>query len=87
MAKLANFPEIDAFVLIACPENSVVRWKDFMQPVVTPFELDVALNRGRDWTGEFHADFHDLLPNGGKAFREFVENDADEMDMSLITGK
>jgi diphthamide biosynthesis protein 2 len=24
VAKLANFPEIDIFVLVACPENSLI---------------------------------------------------------------
>lgn len=87
VAKLANFPEIDAFVLVACPENSVIGSKEFMQPVVTPFELDVALNRDRDWaTGEFHADFQDLLPEG-KSFKEFYAYGADATDVSLITGR
>lgn len=87
VAKLANFPEIDAFVLVACPENSIVGSKEFMQPVVTPFELDVALNRDRDWdTGEFHADFQDLLP-GGRSFKDFYAYGADAFDMSLITGR
>ena len=87
VAKLANFPEIDAFVLVACPENSVVGSKEFMQPVITPFELDVALNRDRDWaTGEFHADFQDLLPEG-KSFKEFYGYGADVTDVSLITGR
>ena len=43
--KLANFPEIDVFVLVACPENSLLSSRDFLKPIITPFELDVALNR------------------------------------------
>ena len=27
VAKLANFPEIDLFVLVACPENSLIDGK------------------------------------------------------------
>ena len=30
-AKLANFLEIEAFVLVACPENSVLDAKEFVQ--------------------------------------------------------
>ena len=87
VAKLANFPDIDAFVLVACPENSIVGSKEFMQPVVTPFELDIALNRNRNWTtGEYHADFQDLLP-GGKSYKEFHGHDSDSTDVSLITGR
>ena len=86
IAKLANFPEIDVFVIVACAENSVVGSKEFMQPVITPFELDVALNRDRNWSGEFHADFQDLLP-GGKSYKEFCRQGNDATDVSLIDGR
>ena len=45
VAKLANFPEIDVFVLVACPEMSFIDSRDFLQPVVTPWELEMACNR------------------------------------------
>ena len=61
-AKLANFPEIDVYTLIACPENSLLNAKDFYRPVITPFELEVALNSGRQWTGDYTTDFRQLLP-------------------------
>ena len=57
-----------------------------MQPVITPFELDVALNRDRNWSGEFHADFQDLLP-GGKSYKEFCGQGTDATDVSLIDGR
>ena len=41
--KLANFMEIDMFVIVACPENSLIDSKDFFKPIVTPFELEIAL--------------------------------------------
>ncbi|KAF5368074.1 hypothetical protein D9758_004492 [Tetrapyrgos nigripes] len=42
-SKLANFMEIECFVLVACPENSLVDAKDFFRPIITPYELQVAL--------------------------------------------
>ncbi len=45
VAKLANFQEIDIFVLVACPENSLIDSKDFYKPIITPFELEIALVR------------------------------------------
>ncbi|KAK7436879.1 Diphthamide biosynthesis protein 2, variant 2 [Stygiomarasmius scandens] len=42
-SKLANFMEIECFVLVACPENSLIDTKDFYRPIVTPYELEVAL--------------------------------------------
>lgn len=41
--KLANFSEIDIFVLIAGPENSLVESRDYLKPIITPFELEIAL--------------------------------------------
>jgi diphthamide biosynthesis protein 2 len=70
MCKLANFAEIDVFVLVACPENSLLDskvtfihlsirrtisycvcfdnpssfcLKEYYKPIVTPFELALAL--------------------------------------------
>lgn len=60
-AKLANFLEIDAYVLIACPENTLLDSSDYYQSVVTPFELEVALNEAQQWTGEYETDFQKLL--------------------------
>jgi diphthamide synthase subunit DPH2 len=45
-AKLGNFPEIDAFVLIACPESTLLSDEvaaSHLKPVVTPHEVLIAL--------------------------------------------
>lgn len=42
-AKLANFAEIECFVLIGCGEGGVVDSKDFLRPIITPYELVLAL--------------------------------------------
>ncbi|KAL7415443.1 putative diphthamide synthesis protein-domain-containing protein [Mrakia frigida] len=60
-AKLANFAEIECFVLIACGENSLVDSKDFLQPIITPFELELALQPSPEWTGDYVLDFTRLL--------------------------
>lgn len=65
--KLANFLEIDIFVLIACPENSLLDSSDFYKPVVTPFEMEVACNRNREWSEEYVTDFRHLLPGWNEA--------------------
>jgi len=61
-AKLANFSDIDIFVLIACPENNLIDSKEFFQPVVTPFEMALACNPQQQWTGKCELDFRQLLP-------------------------
>jgi diphthamide biosynthesis protein 2 len=63
-SKLANFAEIDCFVLIACGESIAKFWKmerdEMLVPVLTPGELDVALGY-REWDGRYSCDFGDLL--------------------------
>ncbi len=62
VAKLANFMEVDVFVLVACPENSLLDNQEFYKPVLTPFEMELACNRARDWTGDYVTDFRQILP-------------------------
>ncbi|KAI4806813.1 hypothetical protein KUCAC02_017611 [Chaenocephalus aceratus] len=85
--KLANFLEIDIFVLIACPENSLLDSSEFYKPVVTPFEMEVACNRKREWSEEYVTDFRHLLP-GGQSHVPLADQqeEGSETDMSLITG-
>ncbi|KAI8811462.1 putative diphthamide synthesis protein-domain-containing protein [Cladochytrium replicatum] len=64
-AKLANFLEIDVFVLVACPENSLLDTKEFLKPIVTPFELTLALGgKDSEWTpgvGDYVTEFGTLM--------------------------
>ncbi|NXO05363.1 DPH2 synthase, partial [Rhinopomastus cyanomelas] len=88
-AKLANFLEVDIFVLVACAQNSLLDSSDFYRPVVTPYELELACNPGRKWTGNYLTDFRELLP-GACAYVELppVVPAAEAVpDMSLITGE
>ncbi|XP_030062443.1 2-(3-amino-3-carboxypropyl)histidine synthase subunit 2 [Microcaecilia unicolor] len=88
-AKLANFLEVDIFVLVACPENSLLDSSDFYRPVVTPYEMDMACNTAWEWTGQYVTDYRDLLP-GGRSFVEFPIGNATDRevpDVSLITGE
>ncbi|KAK2886232.1 2-(3-amino-3-carboxypropyl)histidine synthase subunit 2 [Channa argus] len=86
--KLANFLEIEVFVLIACPENSLLDSSEFYKPVVTPFEMEVACNKNREWSEEYVIDFRQLLPGGQShvPLANRQQEEADETDVSLITG-
>ncbi|KAG0049381.1 Diphthamide biosynthesis protein 2 [Gryganskiella cystojenkinii] len=66
VAKMANFMEIDCFVYVACPENSLIDSKEFYRPIVTPFELEIALSKSREWNGDYVTDFQQLLPDEDK---------------------
>jgi diphthamide biosynthesis protein 2 len=67
-AKVANFSEIGGWVVIGCWESSLIDSKDFYKPVVTPFELDLALQNDSErlWTGQWRGDFQAVLDRGGK---------------------
>ncbi|KZT66950.1 diphthamide biosynthesis protein [Daedalea quercina L-15889] len=93
-AKLANFLEIECFVLVACPENSLIEAKDFLRPIVTPYELEIALRAEQSWTGRYVLDFDKVLAEYsvheegecyGSPNRD--DEDLDEPVFSLVTGK
>uniref|UniRef100_A0A1B0FNA9 2-(3-amino-3-carboxypropyl)histidine synthase subunit 2 n=1 Tax=Glossina morsitans morsitans TaxID=37546 RepID=A0A1B0FNA9_GLOMM len=87
-AKLANFLEIDCFVLIGCPFNNNFDSKEFYRPIVSVFEAEMALNPS--WHARYPeiyvTDFKELLPEG----RSFLEYDVADLnrtsDVSLIDG-
>lgn len=62
-AKVANFSEIGGWVVIGCWESSLVDSKDFWKPIITPYELELALQNDSDriWTGEWNSDYQVLL--------------------------
>lgn len=62
-AKVANFSEIGGWVVIGCWESSLVDSRDFWKPVITPFELELALKSDaeRVWTGSWHSNFQAIL--------------------------
>lgn len=62
-AKVANFSEVGGWVVIGCWESSLIESKEFWRPIITPFELELALmaDGERVWTGEWEGDFMGVL--------------------------
>ncbi|XVE64017.1 hypothetical protein DITRI_Ditri07aG0067600 [Diplodiscus trichospermus] len=60
-AKLANFPECDVFVYVSCAQTALLDSKEFLAPVITPFEAMLAFSRGSQWTGAYVMEFRDLI--------------------------
>jgi diphthamide biosynthesis protein 2 len=88
VAKLSNFGEIDAFVLVACPENSLLDSREFHVPIITPWELEIALDY-REW-GLYSVEFHDYLGSGECGLvqdGEVDEVDEDAPFFDLVTGQ
>ncbi|KAI4158571.1 MAG: hypothetical protein LQ342_007310 [Letrouitia transgressa] len=76
-AKVANFSEIGAWVVVGCWESSLIDGKEFWKPMLTPFELDFSLQKDNErvWTGEWRSDFQNLLDQSRK-YSSIVEKEA-----------
>ncbi|WWD17624.1 diphthamide biosynthesis protein 2 [Kwoniella shandongensis] len=77
-AKLANFSEIECFVLVGCNEGGVVdQSKDFMAPIITPWELELALQGEKHvWQPEkWTLDLGEVLKNA-------QEHNAEQMKLN-----
>lgn len=75
-AKVANFSEVGGWVVIGCWESSLIESKDFWRPMITPWELGVALkgDEERVWTGEWEADFEHVLKQEKNGFEQARSN-------------
>ncbi|GAB1863781.1 2-(3-amino-3-carboxypropyl)histidine synthase subunit 2 [Camponotus japonicus] len=84
-AKLANFPEIDAFVVITCPENEVFDSRDFLKPMLTPYEVELAFNSAREFCLQYFMDFRQILPGGSHYvnFKPSVDSDISLINSSV----
>eukprot|EP00927_Polykrikos_kofoidii_P059616 TRINITY_DN54762_c0_g1_i1.p1 TRINITY_DN54762_c0_g1~~TRINITY_DN54762_c0_g1_i1.p1 ORF type:complete len:522 (-),score=89.15 TRINITY_DN54762_c0_g1_i1:326-1891(-) len=58
--KLGNFPEVELFVSLASPEHFPWNSKEFLAPIASPYEVEVALGV-REWTGNYITDPEELL--------------------------
>lgn len=102
-AKLANFAEIDGWVVVGCWESSLVEEDTrFYRPVLTPFELEVALMPdeervwGLSWWGGIESvkAVNEGVPDDGEkktdeaaGDTETAEDDSDAPVFDLRTGK
>lgn len=72
------------YVLVACPENSLINSKELNKPIITIYELEIAFNSARLWGEEFICDYRELL-TGSRHHIDLKLTDQ-ESDVSLITG-
>ena len=90
-AKVANFSEIGGWVVIGCWESSLIDSKDFWKPLITPFELEIALrdDTNRIWTGAWQGDYQTILNNAeaGKkskpSFKTVADDDEDNVGENI----
>nr|VDD57835.1 unnamed protein product [Brassica oleracea] len=85
-AKLANFPECDVFIYISCAQTALLDSKEFMAPVITPFEANLAFSRGSEWTGAYLMHFQDVIINSSKPESEAENGSEEEPRFSFFQG-
>lgn len=89
-AKLANYQEVECFVLIACPENSLLLLgpetsKEFYRPMVTPWEMEVALGDG-SWDQGWRLGWKEPAKKHDDD-EDASENEDEDVQFSAATGK
>lgn len=75
-SKLANFPECNVFIYISCAQTALLDSKDFLAPVITPFEAILAFNRGSEWTGKYIMEFRDLVASTAVGITDIPRKEA-----------
>lgn len=87
-AKLANFMEIDCFAFVGCPENNIYTSREFYKPLLSIFEVELALNPAwhEKYPDFYSVDFKEILPNGDY-YRNPKDIHVEEFDVSLVSGK
>ncbi|KAF2995160.1 Diphthamide biosynthesis protein 2 [Neopestalotiopsis sp. 37M] len=75
-AKLANFAEVDGWVVVGCWESGLVEQDGMWKPVLTPFELELALagDDKRIWDGSWWGGIEGV----GKDSEEETKDENDE---------
>ncbi|KPM44627.1 Diphthamide biosynthesis protein 2 [Neonectria ditissima] len=83
-AKLANFSEVEGWVVVGCWESGLVEDDaSYWRPVITPFELEVALmgEEERVWGGEWWGGIEKLrVEEPGNEKSTEAENSVDEQN-------
>ncbi|VEN44739.1 unnamed protein product [Callosobruchus maculatus] len=84
VAKLANFPELDVYLMITCAMSEIYDSRDFYQPIATPFDVEMALNHGSTDI-KFSYDYNRYFEHCGRI--EDKEGSRCEGDVSLLTNR
>lgn len=68
VAKLANFDSIDMWCVLGCDHQGIIldQTSEYFKPIVTPYELLLALSDELTWTGKWVTDFNRILDDLGE---------------------
>lgn len=87
VAKLANFDAIDMWCVLGCDHQGIIldQYNEYFKPIITPYELLLALSDELTWTGQWVTDFKLILSDLGTKTAEKEIDDTPEFDP--VTGK
>lgn len=84
-AKLGNFPDVQVFISISCHNHSLYSEKDFYRIIITPYELELALDQDKSWENTIVLDhsfgFKDILEKEEEKKEENLEK---KQDFSVV---
>ncbi|SMN18718.1 similar to Saccharomyces cerevisiae YKL191W DPH2 Protein required [Maudiozyma saulgeensis] len=95
VAKLANFDPVDIWCILGCGQSGIIvdQFNEFYKPIITPYELTMALNQEVTWTGKWVTDFEaalkdveEELANGGDEDGTLKE-ESDIPEFDAVTGR
>ena len=86
--KLANFPEIEVFIMVSCELTALMDGRDYMQPIITPYEATIAFTPGKMWMGEVKLDFASVPTLEDVVAKGDDDDDDDDVrpEFSLVSG-
>lgn len=99
VAKLANFECVDVWCVVGCGQSGIVidQFNEYWKPMITPYELWLALADDVQWEGKWVVDFNEVLQadktdsNNSEENSSISEADYDSEDdapqFNPVTGK
>ncbi|CAI4044383.1 2-(3-amino-3-carboxypropyl)histidine synthase SKDI_11G0300 [Saccharomyces kudriavzevii IFO 1802] len=93
VAKLANFEDIDIWCILGCSQSGIIvdQFNEFYKPIITPYELNLALSEEVTWTGKWIVDFKDAIDeieqNMGGGDAASASTTTDEPEFDVVKGR
>lgn len=85
VAKLANFDVIDVWVILGCGQSGIIvdQMGEYYKPIITPYELQMALQPEVSWTGKWVTGFKDVLALGD----DIEHSQSTEPEFDAVNGR
>lgn len=81
VAKLANFEAVDIWCVLGCDHQGIIldQTNEYFKPIITPYELLLAIGDEFGWTGKWVTDFK-LILSEMQGEDEAVEKEEESLD-------